>query len=314
MTMRTRLRLAGALVLSAALTVSLAGTATADHRPPAFPDRIELPTGFQPEGITIGQKPIAYLGSRADGDLYAADLRTGKGRVISQGPGTASVGLKIDRSGRLLYVAGGGSGSGRVVSTRTGAIVDSYQFTDKTSFVNDVVLTKRTAWFTNSLQPELYGVSTARYGKATKVQTLPLGGDWVQSTDGANNANGIVETPDRRALLVVQSNTGLLHRVNPANGVTQTVDLGGYVLTAGDGLLVRGRTLFVVQNRLNQVAVFKLSPSGRQGALVDTLKSPDFDVPATVAAYRDSLYLPNARFTTQPQDTIDFWVTRLSLR
>jgi len=312
MTMRTRLRLAGALVLSAALTVSLAGTATADHRQAAFPDRVELPTGFQPEGITIGKKPVAYLGSRADGDIYAADLRTGNGRVISQGPGTASVGLKIDRTGRLLYVAGGGSGSGRVVNIRTGAIQASSQFTDQTSFVNDVVLTKRTAWFTDSLQPQLYGLSTNRPGKAAKVRTMPLTGDWVQAP-GVNNANGIAETPDRRALLVVQSNTGLLHRVNPATGVTRTVDLGGYALTNGDGLLVRGRTLYVVQNRLNQVAVIKLNAAGRQGRLVETLKSPDFDVPATVAAYRDTLYLPNARFTTQPQTNIDFWVTRLSL-
>ncbi len=313
MTMRTRLRLAGALVLSAALSVSLAGTATADHRQPTYPDRIELPTGFQPEGITIGKRPIAYLGSRADGDIYAADLRTGEGRVISQGPGTASVGLKIDRTGKLLYVAGGGSGAGRVVDIRTGAISASYQFTSKPSFVNDVVLTKRTAWFTNSLQPELYGLSTNRPGKAAKVRTLQLSGDWVQ-TPGVNNANGIVETPDRRALLVVQSNTGLLHRVDPATGVTRTVDLGGYALTNGDGLLVRGRTLYVVQNRLNKVAVIELSRSGRQGTVIDTLTSPDFDVPTTVAAYRDSLYLPNARFTTQPQTGLDFWVTRLSLR
>lgn len=311
MTMRTKLRLAGALVLSAALTATLAGTATADHRPARYPDRIELPVGFLPEGITIGKQPVAYLGSRADGDIYAADLRTGEGRVISQGPGTASVGLKIDRSGRLLYVAGGGSGSGRVVDIRAGATAASYQFTDKPSFINDVVLTKRTAWFTNSLQPELYGLSTNRPGKAAKVRTLPLRGEWVQSTDGNNNANGIAETPDRKALLVVQSNTGLLFRVDPATGVAHDVDLGGYLLTNGDGLLVEGRTLYVVQNRLNKVAVIKLNARGTRGELVRTLTSPEFRVPTTVASYRGDLYLPNARFGDPNPTTLDYWVTKI---
>ena len=67
-------------------------------------------------------------------------------------------------------------------------------------------------------------------------------------------------------------------------------------LTNGDGLLVRGRTLYVVQNQLNQVAVFKLNRRGTAGTLVKTLTVPTFDVPTTVAAYRGSLYLPNARF------------------
>ncbi len=89
------------------------------------------------------------------------------------------------------------------------------------------------------------------------------------------------------------------------------VDLGGYALTNGDGLLVRGRTLYVVQNQLNQVAVFKLNRRGTAGALVKTLPVPDSDVPTTVAAYRGSLYLPNARFGIANPATADFWITRI---
>lgn len=99
---------------------------------------------------------------------------------------------------------------------------------------------------------------------------------------------------------MVQSVTATLFRVDPKTGVAATVDLGGYPLTNGDGLLVKGRTLYVVQNRLNQVAVIKLNASGTQGRLVTTLSSPAFDVPTTAAAYKDSLYLPNARFGTEP--------------
>ena len=82
-------------------TTSASGT-TAKQ---VFPARIELPNGFRPEGIAI-KGSTAYFGSLADGDIYAASLRTGEGKVISQGPGTPSVGLKIDHRGRL-FVAGG---------------------------------------------------------------------------------------------------------------------------------------------------------------------------------------------------------------
>jgi len=125
------------------------------------------------------------------------------------------------------------------------------------------------------------------------------------------NANGIAQTPNRKALLVVNSMTGFLFRVDPETGVATQVDLGGASLTNGDGLLVRGRTLYVVRNLLNQVAVIKLNASGTRGRLVDTLTSPDFDVPTTVAAFGNSLYLPNARFTTPPTPNTTYWITRI---
>lgn len=301
-------------VASIALVAPLAGPAQARSR---FPDQIGLPDGFQPEGIAIGSRPIAYVGSLADGDIYAADLRTGRGRVISQGPGTPSVGLKVDRH-RRLFVAGGPTGSGRVVDLRSGRIIRDYPFqASADTFVNDVVLTRSAAWFTDSRQPQLYRVALGRRGRpaAARFGVLPLRGDWVQDrAPGAFNANGIAQTPDRRALLVVQSSTGLLFRVNPRTGVARRVDLGGVRLTNGDGLLVRGRTLYAVQNRLNQVAVIGLNRSGTAGRLVDTLTDPAFDVPTTVAAFGPSLYLPNARFGTPPTPTTDYAVIRIDRR
>lgn len=310
------------LALAAAtlgLLVSGALPADADrrHRPPAYPDVIALPDGFLPEGITIDQRGrdrgTAYFGSRADGDIYAADLRTGEGRIISQGPGTPSIGLKTDDKG-LLYVAGGPAGTARVVDVASGDILASYQLTDAdATFVNDVVLTSRYAWFTDSQQAQLYRVPLADHGRPapeSAVRTLPLTGDWEQIA-GAFNANGIATTPDGRALLVVQSETGYLFRVDPATGRATRVDLGGTLLTNGDGLLVQGRTLYAVQNRLNQVAVVRLAPSGRSGELVATLTDDDFDVPTTIAAYRQSLYLPNARFTTPPTPDTTYTAVRI---
>ncbi len=314
MIQRSRLRLLFAGVLSALLSVALVAPAEAKHRN-SYPDRIDLPVGFLPEGITIGKAPVAYLGSRADGDIIAVNLKTGQLRLVSEGlgPGNPSIGLKIDKRG-LLYVAGGGTGTGRVISARTGEILASYTFTTATpTFVNDVVLTKRYAWFTDSRQPQLYRVERTRTGRgaaSADVVTLPLTGDWEQRP-GVNNANGIARTPDGRALLVVNSTSGRLFRVDPQTGVATEVDLNGASLTNGDGLLLQGRTLYVVRNRLNQVAVVELNRRGTQGRVVDTLTSPDFDVPTTVAAYKGSLYLPNARFGIASPGTQEYWITRI---
>ena len=141
------------------------------------------------------------------------------------------------------------------------------------------------------------------------MEPLPLTGEWEQVP--GFNANGIAETPDHRALLVVQSATGLLFRVDPATGAATVVDLGGYVLDNGDGLLVVGRTLYVVQNQLNLVAEIRLDAQGTSGALVAKLTNPEFDVPTTVAAYANSLYLPNARFSTPPTPATDYDANRI---
>ena len=177
-----------------------------------------------------------------------------------------------------------------------------------------MVLTSTMAWFTDSRQAQLYGVPLVRRGApapASSVVTLPLTGDWAQ-TPLVNNANGITTSPDGRSLLVVQSNTGFLFRVDPGSGRATRVDLGGTLLTNGDGLLRQGRILYAVQNRLNRVAVLRLNRTGSRGELVRALTSPDFDVPTTVAAYGRSLYLPNARFGTTDPEPADYWVTRIN--
>ncbi|MGI5407124.1 SMP-30/gluconolactonase/LRE family protein [Streptomyces chartreusis] len=291
----------GAATAGAAL-VPATGTpaAAAGKRRPTV---LRLPNGFRPEGIAVGGGPYAYIGSLGDGSLYRADLRTGEGAIFSAGPGTPSVGLELDHRGRL-FVAGRGQGA-RVVDSRNGAILASYALTSATpTFANDVFLTPRAAWFTDSFQPALYALPLGRNGQlpdADEVVTLTLSGDWSQVAGEVVNANGITATPDGSALLVVQSGVGGLHRVNPRTGVTELVDLGDVApLTNGDGLLLTGRTLYVVQNRQNAIDVFRLAADGRSGVFQHRVTDPLFDVPTTVAAYKGRLYLPNARFTTTP--------------
>lgn len=295
---------------------ALSDTATSPGTRP-FPARIALPDGFQPEGIAIGDGPTAWLGSLADGDVYEVSLRTGRGTVISEGPGTPSVGMKVDRRGRL-FVAGGPSGTARVIDTDDGAVLADVALTTGTAFVNDVVLTRRAAWFTDSSQPQLYRLSAPRRGTAPTATTLPLTGEWVQGT--GFGANGIETTPTGRGLLVVNSTSGLLYRVDTTTGAATEVDLGGASLTMGDGMLRDGRILYVVRNRANEVAVLRLSRDGLRGRLVRTITAADldpstsFDVPTTLARFGSALYLPNARFGTTPTPATDYWVTKVVAR
>ena len=121
-------RTLSAAALGALLAVS--GTHAALAAPQAPPgqtvDVIALPDGFQPEGIAIGPGGTGYVGSLADGDVYVFDVRTGEEVTTLEGPGTPSVGLKIDNRDRL-FIAGGPTGSARVVDAATGELLESYE-------------------------------------------------------------------------------------------------------------------------------------------------------------------------------------------
>ena len=298
--------LAALVGLTALTTASPAVSAVPDAERP-FPSRIDLPDGFQPEGITIGPGATAWLGSLADGDIYRVNLRTGEGAVAVEGDGSPSVGLKRDGRGRL-FVAGGDSGTARVIDTRTGAVT-VYDDLDG-GFVNDVTLTRDAAWFTDSALPRLYRVGRGEGGEPDAgATTLQLTGEWVQGT--GFGANGITTAPGGKALLVVNSGTGTLYRVDPESGEATAVDLGGVSLQQGDGILRHGRLLYVVRNRANAVDVIRLAPTGLSGERLRTITSTEFSVPTTVARLGKRLYLPNARFGVASPTTEDYWITQV---
>jgi hypothetical protein len=291
-----------AIFLRTALAV-IAGAAPAQASRSLLQTSFALPAGFQPEGIAIGYAPYAYFGSRVDGDIYRASLITGRGEVISQGPGTPSLGLKLDRQGRL-FVAGGAGGDARVIDVRSGRVLRTYALQTVPSFINDVVLTGGSAWYTDSTNATLFQLRLGRYGKLpAAARAIPLTGDIAYTT--GINANGIAATPDGRALIIVQSNTGKLFRTT-YRGETTEIDLGAESVPNGDGLWLHGRTLYVVQNRLNVVAKIQLNRSGTRGELVSRTTDESFDVPTTIAEYGNRLYLPNARFTTPPTPTTTY--------
>jgi streptogramin lyase len=272
------------------------------------PERIALPDGFRPEGIAAGKGASVYVGSIPTGRVLEIDTRTGAlDEAVPAREGHAAIGLKYDRRAERLFVSGGPTGKAFVYDADSGAELAAFQLTapGQPTFINDVVLTRGFAYFTDSRQPVIYAVSRDLSG----VTPIALTG--FPMTEG-NNLNGIEASPNGRVLLAIQSSEGVLWRIDPATGAHAPVDLGGAELTNGDGLLLIGkRTLLVVQNRSNQIAVVKLDSRYSSGRIVRTITHPDFDVPTTVARKRGSLYLPNARFTTPPTPDTDYWVTRV---
>jgi sugar lactone lactonase YvrE len=265
-----------------------------------FPETFPVPPGSQPEGIASGSDTTLYVGSRADGSVYRADARTGDGAVLVPGQtGRGAYGLKL--AGGKLYVAGGPTGFGYVYDARTGANVAAHDFHGM--FVNDVTVTRRAAYFTDSQKPLVYVVP--RDGSAPF--SLPLTGDF-EFLPGFN-ANGIAATPDGETLILVQSNTGKLFTVDPDTGATRLIDAP--LVPNGDGILLVGPVLFVVQNQDNKIAAILLDRRLRRGVLAAELTDPDFDVPTTVARLGLQLYAINARFNTEPTPETPYDVVKV---
>jgi sugar lactone lactonase YvrE len=279
----------------------------------SFPERISLPSGFQPEGIASGAGSEFFAGSLANGAIFKGNFRTGAGGVFIPGEaGRVSVGMKYDTRSGLLFVAGGPTGKANVFDTTARTLIASYQLASAPTFINDVILTRDAAYFTDSQAARLFRLPLGAAGAlpdASAVTLIPLGGDWSQVS--GFNANGITATPDGKTLFVINSTIGAVFKVDPASGSAVRITDPG-ALTAGDGILLDGKTLYVVRNRLNQIAVVDLSPDFANGAVVGTITSPYFRVPTTVAEFGNRLYVVNARFGTPPGPGVDYDAVQVS--
>lgn len=303
-TWRGRLRGAALLAVLMALVVPLVQTVSAspgDTFPPVF----NIPDGWQPEGIAVGRGSSFYVGSLLNGAVYGGDLRTGEGDiVVPPQVGRIAVGLAVDKRSNAIFVAGGGPalgpipGSAYVYDAKTGAELAVYPLGGL--FVNDVVVTRNAAYFTDSLRPVLYRVPLGPRGQlpdASAVQEIPLGGEFDFDPAAFPNANGIVATPNGKSLIVVNTAFASLYKVDPLTGEATKIDLGGASVPNGDGLVLNGKILYVVQNFLNQIGVVRLDESLTSGVVSDEpLTSADFIIPTTAAKFGSTIYAVNARF------------------
>jgi hypothetical protein len=279
-----------------ALVVVAAGVGPAGAKQ-ALPSTLPLPTAWQPEGIAI-KGHMFYVGSIPTGSVYRGDLRTGQGAPFIVRTGRAATGLEV--KGNRLFVSGAGSGKAFVYNATSGADIATYTFDP--GFINDVVVTKNGAYFTNSNLAALFRVPTQNGQLGSTPQRIPLTGAF--QLQSGFNANGIDATRNGKWLIIVQSNTGKLFRVNPSTGATVEITLGGGSVPNGDGILLdKKNRLFVVQNQLNQIAVIDLNKDLTAGKIVSLIKDTRFRIPTTIDDYKTFLYAVNAKFGSPPAST-----------
>jgi len=301
------------LIAPIALVASLTQVAAiAQGDPPVFPGLIQLPANFGSEGIAVGSGHTFYVGSATQpnlGQILAGDLRTGTFSELVPPTGRMALGMKVDPRTNFLFVAGGTSGRGTVYDASSGTEIAFYPFLPPGGhIVNDVVVTHDAAYFTVSTGPFLGRIALDPDGQPRTARTIPLPANFGVNGDctvgpPAPRANGIAATADGEHLIVVHTGEGRLYLLDTATLIPIPIDVtggdfaGGNPLCGGDGLLLDGTTLYVVQfgPRLNRVAVVELSPDHLSGFITHYItqpfaSNPAVRVPSTIAEFGSSLY------------------------
>ena len=242
--------------------------------------------------------------------MASGDLRDGVSDVFVSTPIVPSAtGLKADLRHNLLWVSGASSGMAAVYNLQTGAPSDGVDADPAASFINDVIVTRDAAYFTNSFTPQIYRVPVSKNGDVGAPETIPLHGPAADFIAGAFNLNGIEATDNGRTLIAVNSENGNLYTIDPMTGDDALIDLGGASVPTGDGILLKGNTLYVMQNGntpqpgvLNEIVVVKLMKHLTEGRVVDRITNPLFETATTLARRGDILVTVNSQFGGAPID------------
>jgi len=307
---------APALAAPAPAAAPVATTTSAHHRL----SQVFLPDGFQPEGIaSIGR--TFFSGSVADGRIWRGDLITGKGAVLVPSvPGRSLRGMQVDRRTGLLWTTGSEGATGIVlaVDSRTGTVVRRFEVPGA-GFLNDLVVTRRTVWVTDSNVDRLTAVPLGRHGRpgAGSVRFLPLTGDWPATPAGQLGANGIRALRDG-SLVLNNTSAGGLYTVDPCTGRVRRIPVSGTpAIRSGDGLELVGNRLYVVRGTGgSDVTVVKLH-AGRHrwtGTVTGVLTDPRLDVPSTATVALGRLWAVNARFGVPSPATATYSAVALPLK
>jgi len=289
---------------------------------PGLPASYAIPgDGVFPEGIAVDRRRgVFYVSSTSDGTIFRGSLRRPELEPFLPGGRdgrTAAFGLALDPVRGRLFVAGGATGRIFAYDTRKGELIRRFD-TGAGGFVNDVAVGRDgTAYATDSFRPQLFrigpGELRAPGRRALALEPfLPLRAP-LAYRDGFN-ANGLVVAPGGKVLLVVQSNTGRLFRVDLATRRIQAVGLGGASLPNADGLVLSGSTLYAVRNAGEAIAKVRLSAGLRRGTVVSTVHDPSFAFPTTADVAGGRLLVVNSQFDarmTEPGPSLPFTVSAI---
>jgi hypothetical protein len=286
-----------------------AGASSGQSNSPAFPDLIQLPPDFGPEGIAIGNGHTFYVGSLAAataGQILVGDLRTGAFTELVPPTGRLAAGMKFDARTNYLFVAGATSGGATVYNADSGKEIAFYQFLPPgVPGINDVVVTREAAYFTDTTRPYLGRIALGPAGGLAEGTLVPLPGNFGLpgpcTVGDPVRGNGIAATPDGKHIILIHMSEGQLYLLDAATLTPVPIHIiggdltGGAAVCSGDGLLLDGQTLYVMQAYLDRVAVIRLSHDLLSGTITHYLTEPMASNPATkvfttMANFGSSLY------------------------
>jgi sugar lactone lactonase YvrE len=258
-----------------------------------------------PEGVAYqSDTGDFYVGSTTDGTVFRGNVEGGpkEAEVFLEPESdgrTTAIGMEVGEDGRL-FIAGGDTGRIFVYDTESTDQIRRLDTSDAgATFLNDVAVTPDgDAYVTDSLRPVLFRVPSTVDGVGEVEPWLNFEETPAEYEEGFN-FNGIDATEDGRYLVAVQSNTGELFRIDIESKQVVEINLGGETLTNGDGLLLDGRTVYVVRNEQALIVAVKLSGEYIRGKVGEPFTDPSFAFPTTIAKTDGRLLVVNSQFDKQ---------------
>lgn len=255
-----------------------------------------------PEGVAY--QPSTgnfFVSSTTDGSILRGNVMDPTASPFIAGSGTpfSAIGVKVDDAGRLA-VAGGFTGDVSIFDAATGAPIRTFT-TGAGGALNDIAVAKNGDLFvTDSFRPMLWRISADQIvPSATPAPAeawLDLTGK-IAYAPGEFNVNGIVATGNGKYLVVAQSFTSELFRIEVATRAVTKIDLGGDAVS-GDGLALLGRTLYAAEpfSGPGQIAKVALSGDLSTGTVLSRTTDPSFHTPTTIAVASGRLLVVNSQF------------------
>jgi sugar lactone lactonase YvrE len=279
------------LVLLCALAALVAvATAGSVARPSAY----ALPgSNVFPEGIDYWGKTGQYfVSSTGDGSVLRGEIDEPAAAPFAAPAGPFSaIGVRVDKRNGLLYVAGGPTGTVRVIDAVTGALLKTFT-SGPGGFLNDLIVAQNgDVYVTDSFRPTLWRIRAGAPAGALEAW-LSFASTPLQYTPGFN-VNGIVETQGGRYLIIVQSSTGKLFRIDVGTQEVQAIDLGGQLVN-GDGLELDHKTLYAVA--AGAIVKVEFDQGFASGTVVSRTTDPSFLSPTTLTLVGKRLLVVNSQF------------------
>ena len=283
-----------------------------------WPEAIAMPTGWEGEGIELGKGHEFFVGANSfsslfgpypvswlAGAIYKGNLRTGEGALLVSPTGKSASGLSYDPRTDYLYAA---TGFGdftdmgvTVYDASSGDVITEITFGDYIA-INDCLVTRTGVYCTDSFNPDLYKVVLEKGGRLPStpvVEVIPMPGFGMVP---GFNANGLVGDFDGKQLVIVNISSGVLYLVDTVSGEASPIEIEGaeQLFWQGDGLYLDGRTLYILQNFSNKIAVVQLSGDLSGGEFIRNIPGEGepnpLNIATTIIGFGNSLYAINTNF------------------